>query len=420
MLTEEDSLKTAAPLERILIVDDEGAANTLQAELTACGFKVSTARDGGQTYGAIRMRPPDMVLIEAILPTETGFEICEKIKQQSSRVPVMMLTEINLESARNLAQRVGADGYLTKPCATELLCEVMREVAENVAAMHIERDSKEVGVIHFRCRCGKRLRERFENRGKYVNCPKCTDRMLIPNQTIKEFVTRAVETDEGSSADLEPMKFITIKCQHCSTFYRLAKAGTDWRTCPRCDKQQTGSLSIVGAPISQAALESSLRVLRVLNGKSKGKKILLPATEITFGRAADCAIRHNSKSVSEHHCRLKPTPRGVVVTDLGSEHGTFIEGERLSPNEERLLGPQALLWIGELQFRLLGEETTAEDEAARVQNWSARQDEAREKGVKLIDAGSDTASEAAQVIRQYWNLTRSQQGAAEAESPVRC
>lgn len=413
MLTEEDSLKTEAPLERILIVDEESNASGLQKELEERGFKVSTARDGGQAHGAIRMRPPDIVLIEAILPTETGFEITEKIKQQTDRVPVLMLTEIGLESARNLAQRVGADGYLTKPCDADLLCDVMREVAENVASRNREREKKEEGVIRFQCRCGKRLKERFENRGKYVSCSKCTDRVLIPNQTIKEFVTRQVEKDEGSSADLQPVKFITVKCQHCSTFYRLATAGADWRTCPRCNKQQTGSLSIVGAPISQAALESSLRVLRVLNGKSKGKKILLPNTEITFGRAPDCAIRHNSKSVSEHHCRLKPTPRGVVVTDLESEHGTFIEGERLPPNEERVLGPQALLWIGELQFRLLGEETTAEEEAGRVQNWSAKQDEAREKGVNLIEAGKDTAAEAAQVIRQHWNLTRSQLGSVD-------
>jgi len=416
MLTEEDSLPTAAPLERILIVDEGSFAMTLQKDMEALGFKVSTARDGGQAHGAIRMRPPDMVLMEAILPTETGFEICEKIKQQSDRVPVVIVTEIDLESARNLAQRVGADGYLTKPCSLEQLCEVMREVAENVAARHLERDKKEEGVIRFRCRCGKHLKERFENRGKYVSCPKCTDRVLIPNQTIKEFVTRQVEKDEGSSADLEPTKFITIKCQHCSTFYRLATAGLDWRTCPRCGNQQSGSLSIVGAPISQAALESSLRVLRVLTGRSKGKKILLPNAQITFGRAPDCTIRHNSPTVSERHCRLKPTPRGVVVTDLGSEHGTFIEGERLPPHEERILGPQALLWIGELQFRLLGEETTAEDEANRVQNWSAKQDEARDKGIKLIEAGKETATEAAQVIRQYWNLTRSQQGAASLEA----
>lgn len=413
MLTEEDSLRTAALLERILIVDDLVAVADLQASLEARGFKVSTARDGGQAHGAIRMNPPDMVLMEAIQPTESGFEICEKIKQQSDRVPIVILTEIDLDSARNLAQRVGADGYLTKPCDIDLICDVMREVAENVAARNLLKDKKEEGVIRFRCRCGNRMTERFENRGKYISCSKCTERVLIPKQTTNEFVTRQPASKANQSGVLEPMKFITVKCQHCSTFYRLATAGADRRLCPRCGQRQTGSMSIVGAPISQAALESSLRVLRVLNGRSKGKKILLPNKAITFGRAPDCVIRHNSGSISDHHCRLRPTPMGVEVTDLGSEHGTFIEGERLEPQKVRILGPKELLWIGELQFRLLGEETTIEDEANRVQDWSAKQEVAKEKGINLIDAGNATANEAASVIRQYWNLSRSQQGAEQ-------
>ena len=271
MIDEEDSLPTAAPLERILIVDDEEAATEMQAMLEARGFKVSSARDGGQAHGAVRTRPPDMVLMEAILPTESGFEICEKIKQQTDRVPILMLTEIDLESARNLAQRVGADGYLTKPFDADVLCEVMREVAEAVAARNLLKEKKEDGIIVFQCRCGHRLKERFENRGKHVTCKKCTERVQIPNQTTKEFITRSSQSTAGQTGELEPVKFITVKCQACSTFYRL-KSQAEWRQCPRCGHNQTGSLSIIGAPISKAALESSLRVLRVLNGKSKGKK----------------------------------------------------------------------------------------------------------------------------------------------------
>ena len=409
MIEEDESLRTKAPLERILIVDDEGSAAELQAALESRGFKVSTARDGGQAHGVVRTRPPDMILMEAILPTESGFEICEKIKQQTDRVPILMLTEIDLESARKLAQRIGADGYLLKPCELDLLCEVMHEVAEAVMARNLAKEKKEEGTIRFACRCGYRLKERFENRGKYVSCPKCTDRVLIPNQTMKEFITRTSQNVAAQTGELEPVKFITVKCQACSTFYRL-KSQNEWRECPRCGHTQTGSLSIVGAPISKAALESSLRVLRVLNGKSKGKKILLPNSEVTFGRAADCTIRPNTKSVSDHHCKLRPTSRGVAVTDLGSEHGTFIEGERLPPHEERILGPQALLYIGDLHFRLLGEQIDAEGEVDRVQNWSAKQEEARERGINLIEAGQATAAEAAQVIRQYWNLKRSQRG----------
>ena len=170
-------------------------------------------------------------------------------------------------------------------------------------------------------------------------------------------------------------------------------------------------MSIVGAKMSRAALESSLRVLRVLNGKSKGKKILLPEHLVTFGKAPGCTIRHNSKTISDRHCSLLPTCRGIVVTDLGSQFGTFIDGEQIPPNEEFLLGPNSVLWIGELQFRLIGEDTTLEDAQNRVQSWSAKQEEAQEHGKRVIEAGKDTATEAAQVIQQFWNIGRTKRAA---------
>lgn len=409
-------VETKAPLDRILVVnDDDAQVAEIRDILESQGLRVSVGRDGGQAHGAIRMDTPDLVILEVILPGESGFEICEKIKQRNPGLPVLMVTEVDLDSACHLAERVGADGYLTRPHSGEDLLTIARQVVD--AVWKRTREDEEVsknekGIIRFQCRCGTRLSEKFMNRGKFVTCQTCQETVQVPNQTIHEFFTKRNQSQNSGHA-LQPLKFVTVKCQSCATFYRLANVRGDRRKCPRCDFVQEGALSIIGAPMSRAALESSLRVLRVLNGKSKGKKLMLPKRKVTFGRAPDCEVRHGSKSVSDHHCTLEPIGNGVLVNDLGSRLGTFIDGKRVT--EESLLKASSVLRIGELQFRLIGEDLSVDDEMHRVQAWSQRESSARQKGIRLVEAGKETAAEAAQVIQQYWNITR-KRGTGEAVS----
>lgn len=396
--------ETKAPLERVLLVDDEAlSVKEMTSALKSRDFKVSVVKDAAQALAALRMRPSDIVISKIILPGESGFELCEKVKQQHERVPFLMYTEVDLESAHNLAQRVGADGYLVKPSEEDELFEVMREVVDAVWERVLHQE-KEKGQIRFRCSCGQRMKESFQNRGKYATCTTCHERVLIPNQTLHQFVTRQKEKDDSESQQLQPLKFVTVKCSSCSTFYRLANVEGDWRKCPHCGVVETRSLSIVGAPMSRAALESSLRVLRILNGKSKGKKLMLPEREIVFGRATECDIRHGSKSVGDRHCKLEPTPQGIRVQELGSGKGTFIDGNAVEG--KAIVPPGSILRIGELQFRLIGEDLSVDQELQRVQKWSENEKKYRDRGIRVIESGKETAAEAAQVIQQHWNITR--------------
>ena len=403
MIETDFQTKSDAPLEWILVVDDDAdSVAEIKSQLEP-KFHTSVAKDAGQCYGSIRMTVPDMVLLQVILPGESGFEICEKIKRQNPRIPVMLLTEVDLDSAENLAHRVGADGYLTKPCEVAKLTEMMRTCSQTVWD-RAQTESKEKGVIRFRCRCGERLKEKFVNAGKFVTCDVCHERTQVPSQSLQEFTCHRASVQGGAVQGLQPLRFLTVKCIACSTFYKLGNVQGDWRKCPHCGEQQTSSLSIVGAPMSRAALESSLRVLRVLTGKSKGKKMMLPDRQIKFGQGQQCDIRHKSKSVSEEHCLLTPVGNGILVKDLGSANGTFVENTRVV--EEVLLRPNGVLRIGDVKFRLLGEDLSVEDELNRVQRWSARESHARDKGIRLVEAGKETAAEVAQVIQQHWNITR--------------
>jgi len=405
----EGSGTTKVILNRIMVIEEDPfSVEETKKQLTDNGYEVSVARDGGQAQGTIRMHPPDLILMQVILPGESGFEICEKVKETHPRIPILIYTEVPLDSAINLAERVGADGYLIKPAAPEKLFDMMEKVAESVWQQSREEDEghhADDGFIKFRCKCGQRFKEKYENRGRYTTCDNCHSRARVPNRNFHRFIRDdSAVSDDSSASVLQPLKFVTVKCPGCQTYYKLGKVEGNWRRCPGCGHVHTGSLSIVGAPMSRAALESSLRVLRILNGKSKGKKLMLPEREIVFGRGESCDIRHGSKSVSDRHCMLEPTEAGIRVRDLGSERGTFIDGERLT--DEGLVKAGSILRIGELQFRLVGEELSVEEELQRVQKWSKHEQKARERGIRMIEAGKETAAEAAQVIQQYWNIMR--------------
>ena len=207
---------------------------------------------------------------------------------------------------------------------------------------------------------------------------------------------------------LEPLNFVTVKCQFCGTFYRLTPGKMDeGRTCPKCHETQRGSLSIVGAPLSRAALASAMRVLLIRSGRNKGKKLLLPAEEVKIGRAKDCQIRDLSEELAEHHCALMPTSEGLRVRDLDTEEGTFVNRKQIS--EPVFMRPGDLLRVGPLLYQLAGHDTP-EDDAGAAADTSGRSSgvEARQldKDTVLFKSKKNTAAEAAEVIQEHWELIR--------------
>src|SRR5687768_14523889 len=105
-----------AIVNRVLVVeDDRDEAEFLRTLLQQRGMDVDLAKDGGQAHATFTMRQPDFVLLDIILPNVSGFEVCEQLKRINDNVPIMFLTAIDRDDARDLARRVGADDYLTKP-----------------------------------------------------------------------------------------------------------------------------------------------------------------------------------------------------------------------------------------------------------------------------------------------------------------
>lgn len=166
---------------RILIVEaDQEQRELLRDQLRERGYQVQTAKDGGQAHSAFAMYKPDFVILGLILPGETGFEICERMKQQNESVPLMVYTEITMEDARSLATRVGADAYFTKPCNTNVLLDQIQDVAQQVWERTHLNQPREEKRIRFNCSCGKKFKVSPIHKGRTLTCPDCGEPIIVP------------------------------------------------------------------------------------------------------------------------------------------------------------------------------------------------------------------------------------------------
>ncbi len=104
--------------ERILVVDDEeGNRELLEAILGERGFVVEHATDGAQALALATADPPDLILLDLLMPRMNGVEVCRRLKQQSSTaaVPILVVTAVGHVGTKQAALMSGADDFVTKP-----------------------------------------------------------------------------------------------------------------------------------------------------------------------------------------------------------------------------------------------------------------------------------------------------------------
>lgn len=102
----------------VLVVEDEPALVTLlRYNFEAAGYEVATALDGDEALTAIAERRPDLVVLDWMLPSTSGLEVCRQIRRKAETrdVPVIMLTARGEEADRVRGLDSGADDYVTKP-----------------------------------------------------------------------------------------------------------------------------------------------------------------------------------------------------------------------------------------------------------------------------------------------------------------
>ena len=121
----------------VLVVDDDPTVREVVCTyLRADGYAVSEADNGEAALTMIRRAPPDLVVLDVMLPGVDGLEVCRQLRG-STDLPIIMLTALGSEEDRVVGLELGADDYLTKPFSPRELVlrvgSVLRRVRESIS-----------------------------------------------------------------------------------------------------------------------------------------------------------------------------------------------------------------------------------------------------------------------------------------------
>jgi two-component system response regulator MtrA len=119
--------------ERVLIVEDDASIREITAMgLTRAGFRVTTTGDGRDGLMRARNDPFDAIVLDVMLPSLDGFEVCRELRK-SSRIPIVMLTARTDTTDIVVGLELGADDYVTKPFEIPELVARLRAVLRRSA-----------------------------------------------------------------------------------------------------------------------------------------------------------------------------------------------------------------------------------------------------------------------------------------------
>lgn len=146
-------------MKKILVIDDEPDLRELvRVNLEQAGYSVEAAASGREALQSLRRSPPDLVILDLMLPDISGTELCRKIRADSAlaEVSVIMLTAKVAEVDRVVGFELGADDYVTKPFSPRELglrvAAVLRRRFSDSSAMQVlEHAAIRLDVARHRC-----------------------------------------------------------------------------------------------------------------------------------------------------------------------------------------------------------------------------------------------------------------------------
>jgi DNA-binding response OmpR family regulator len=115
----------------VLVVDDEASiVLSLEFLMKQAGYRVRIAHDGEAAMAAVVEEPPDLILLDAMMPKRDGFDVCQTIRAnpQWAATRIIMLTAKGRDVERDKGLALGADDYITKPFSTREVVDRVRQL----------------------------------------------------------------------------------------------------------------------------------------------------------------------------------------------------------------------------------------------------------------------------------------------------
>src|SRR5437762_11364746 len=137
-------------MKRVFIIeDDRDIVELVRYNLANEGFLVTAAHDGVTGLATLKKTPPDILLLDLMLPKLSGLEICREIRRDESlnRLPILMLTARGEEADRVVGLGLGADDYVTKPFSPRELAVRVRTVLRRSAQAPPAAERLELGDL---------------------------------------------------------------------------------------------------------------------------------------------------------------------------------------------------------------------------------------------------------------------------------
>jgi two-component system phosphate regulon response regulator PhoB len=129
LTTASASLTATAARPRVLVIEDErDITDVLAYNLTREGYETIVAHDGQEGLRKAQMLLPDLILLDLMLPSLGGLEICRELRsgERTRRIPILMLTAKAEETDQVVGFSMGADDYVTKPFSVKILLQRLK------------------------------------------------------------------------------------------------------------------------------------------------------------------------------------------------------------------------------------------------------------------------------------------------------
>jgi DNA-binding response OmpR family regulator len=129
----------------LVVEDDEKTAGAIDLYLRHSGFDVAIARDGVTALESVRLERPDLVILDVMLPSMDGLDVCRELRERGD-VPIVMLTARTTEGDKIAGLEAGADDYVAKPFSPRELVARVKTILRRAYGRTASIDAGEIAL----------------------------------------------------------------------------------------------------------------------------------------------------------------------------------------------------------------------------------------------------------------------------------